>query len=58
MAAALHREVPRLRAAGELKCSVEVAEKLIEIPAKTIDRLLQREEQARRINRPRSRPSR
>jgi hypothetical protein len=41
-----------------LKCSVEVAEKLIEIPAKTIDRLLQREEQARRINRPRSRPSR
>ena len=54
LAAALQREVPRLRAAGELKCSDEVAEKLVKISPKTIDRLLQREKQVRRINRPRS----
>src|SRR3954469_17557516 len=54
LVAALRTEVPRLRAAGQLKCSDEVAGKLVKISAKTIDRLLKREKQIRHVNRPRS----
>jgi len=54
MAAALRTEVPRLRQAGELKCSDAVAEQLGKISAKTIDRLLQHEKQVQRVNRTRS----
>ena len=54
LAVALRTEVPRLRAAGELQCSDAVAEKLGKISPKTIDRLLQREKQVRRLSRPRS----
>ena len=54
LVAALRTEVPRLRAAGQLTCSDEVAEKLAKISARTIDRLLKREKQIRRVNRPRS----
>ena len=41
LAAAMRTEVPRLRAAGELKCSDTVAVKLVNISPKTVDRLLQ-----------------
>ena len=51
---AIRTEVPRLRAAGRLKCSDDVAGKLLKISASTVDRLLRRERQARRVNRPRS----
>ena len=45
--------MPRLRAAGQLKCSDEVAEQLMKISASTIDRLL-KQETHQRVNRPRS----
>src|SRR5690348_1851968 len=45
LAAALRTEVPRLREAGELKCSDVIAAKLLQIASKTIDRLLQHEKQ-------------
>lgn len=54
LVAAIRTEVPRLRAAGQLKCSEEVASKLAKISASTVDRLLRREKQVRRVNRPRS----
>ena len=54
LVAAIRTEVPRLRAAGHLKCSEEVASKLATISASTVDRLLRREKQVRRVNRPRS----
>ena len=54
LVAALRAEVPRLRRAGKLKCSDGVAQKLAKISPKTIDRLLRREKQVRRVNRPRS----
>ena len=54
LVAALRTEVPRLRAAGQLKCSDDVAGKLVKISASTVDRLLRREKQIRRVNRPRS----
>jgi hypothetical protein len=54
LVAALRTEVPRLRAAGQLKCSDDVAGKLAKISASTVDRLLRREKQVRRLNRPRS----
>lgn len=53
LVAALRTEVPRLRAAGELRCSEAVAEKLVRISAKTIDRMLRQEKRVRRIHRPR-----
>lgn len=54
LVAALRTEVPRMRAAGQLRCSDEVAAKLAKISASTVDRLLRREKQVRRVNRPRS----
>jgi len=54
LVAALRTEVPRLRAAAQLKCSDDVAGKLAKISASTVDRLLRREKQVRRVNRPRS----
>jgi hypothetical protein len=54
LAPALRTEVPRLRASGQLKCSDEVAGKLLKISPSTIDRLLQHEKQVQRIRRPRS----
>jgi hypothetical protein len=54
LVAALRTEVPRLRAAGQLKCTDEFAGKLVKISARTIDRLLKREKQIRNVNRPRS----
>ena len=53
LVAALRTEVPRLHAAGRLKCSDTVAGKLRKISAKTIDRLLRQEKQVQRIHRPR-----
>ena len=53
LVAAIRTEVPRLRASGQLKCSDEVAGKLAKISARTIDRLLRREKQVRRVNRSR-----
>ena len=44
----------RLRAAGELRCSDEVAGKLERISPKTIDRLLAREKQVRQLRRNRN----
>ena len=54
LAAALRTEVPRLREAGELKCSDVIAAKLLQIASKTIDRLLQHEKQVRSVHRTRS----
>ena len=54
LASALRTETPRLRAAGRLKCSDTVAEQLLRISPRTIDRLLRPEKQVRRVNRPRS----
>jgi hypothetical protein len=54
LAPALRTEVPRLRAAGQLKCSDEVAGKLLKISPSTIDRLLRHEKQVQRIRLPRS----
>lgn len=54
LVAALRTEVPRLRAAGELKCSEAVAGKRLRISAKTIDRLLRQEKRVRQIHRPRA----
>lgn len=51
LAPALRQEVERLRQAGEVRCSEEVAGKLQRISAKTIDRLLAREKQVRRLRR-------
>jgi hypothetical protein len=52
LVAALRTEVPRMRAAGQLKCSDQVAAKLAKISASTVDRLLRREKQVRLVNRP------
>jgi hypothetical protein len=49
---ALRTEVPRLRAAGQLKCSDEVADKLLKVSPSTIDRLLRHERQVQRIRLP------
>jgi hypothetical protein len=49
LAPALRQEVERLRRSKELRCSDEVAAQLQEISAKTIDRLLAREKQVRRL---------
>jgi hypothetical protein len=54
LVAALRTEVPRMRAAGQLQCSDQVAAKLAKISASTVDRLLRREKQVQRRNRPRS----
>jgi hypothetical protein len=43
----LKREVRRLRRLGEVRCGDEVAEKLEQVWAKTIDRLLAKEKQLR-----------
>jgi len=50
----LKREVERLRKFGELRCSPEIAGKLERISAKTIDRVLAREKQVRRLRRNRN----
>jgi hypothetical protein len=47
LAPALPEQVQRLRQAGELRCSEEVAEKLQRISPKSIDRLLAREKRVR-----------
>ncbi len=54
LVAALRTEVPRLRTAGELRCSDLIAARLVQISAKTIDRLLRQEKKVRRVNQPRS----
>jgi hypothetical protein len=54
LVAALRTEVPRMCSASQLKCSEQVAAKLTKISASTVDRLLRREKQVRRVNRPRS----
>jgi hypothetical protein len=54
LAPALREQVGRLRAAGELRCSGEVAGKLERISPKTIDRLLAREKQVRQLRRNRN----
>ena len=50
----LQREVQRLRALGELRCSPELAEKLGQISAKTLDRVLAHEKQVRLLRRNRN----
>lgn len=52
----LGEEVERLRRLGELNCSAAVAEKLGQVSAKTIDRLLHRERQVRHLARHRNPP--
>ena len=54
LAPALKREVERLRQSKDLICTNEVAEKLREISPKTIDRMLAREKQVRRLRRNRN----
>lgn len=54
LAPGLREQVDRLRAAGELNCSEEVALKLKRISPKTIDRLLSREKRARQLRRNRN----
>jgi len=54
LAPLLRREVGRLRRLGELRCSDEVAEKLQQMSSKTVDRLLVRERQVRRLQRVRN----
>jgi hypothetical protein len=54
LAPVLRGELERLRQAGELQCSDEVAEKLGRISAKTIDRLLAREKRERQLRRNRN----
>jgi len=51
---ALKQELGRLRELGEVRCSGEVADKLEQISAKTIDRLLGREKQVRHLRRVRN----
>jgi len=51
---ALKRELGRLRELGEVRCSGEVADKLEQISAKSIDRLLGREKQVRHLGRVRN----
>jgi len=54
LVAILRREVGRLQRWGELRASEAVAEKLEQISAKTIDRLLAREKQVRQLKRERN----
>ena len=54
LAPALREQVDRLRAAGELHCSEEVAGKLKQISPKTIDRLLSREKGVWRLRQDRN----
>ncbi|MGH8338537.1 MAG: integrase catalytic domain-containing protein [Candidatus Acidiferrales bacterium] len=54
LAPALRQEVERLRESKDLVCSDEVAAKLREISPKTIDRMLGREKQVRRLRRNRN----
>src|SRR6476659_4530572 len=56
LAPALREQADRLRAAVELSSSEEVTEKLKQISAKTIDRLLSREKRVRRLRRDRNPP--
>jgi hypothetical protein len=51
---ALRSELGRLRALKEIRCSDTVAEKLERISPKTVDRLLAREKQVRRLRRNRN----
>jgi hypothetical protein len=51
---ALRSELGRLRALQEIRCSDTVAEKLERISPKTVDRLLAREKQVRRLRRNRN----
>jgi len=51
---ALREQVGRLRKAGELRCSAEVAGLLSRVSAKTIDRLLAREKRVLRLRRNRN----
>jgi len=54
LAPALREQVQRLRAAGELRCSDEVAAQLERVSPRTIDRLLKREKQVRQLRRNRN----
>lgn len=49
LAPALREQLDRLRGAGEIHCSEEVAEKLKHVSPRTIDRLLGREKQVRSL---------
>ena len=51
---ALRQQIEHLRELGELRCSAAVAEKLQRVSAKTIDRLLAKEKQARLLKRNRN----
>ncbi len=54
LAPILRRLVARLRRLGELRCTEEVAGKLVAISARVIDRLLAREKQVRHLKRERN----
>ncbi len=56
LAPILREQTERMRAAGGLKCSAQVAELLQEISPKTIDRLLEREREVRRLKQHRRPP--
>ena len=51
---AIRAELERLRKSKEIRCSDEIAGKLARISAKTVDRLLAREKQVRRLRRNRN----
>jgi Integrase core domain len=54
LVAALREHTDRLRGNGELRCSDQVSERLKKVSPATIDRLLKRERQVRRLRRNRS----
>ena len=56
MAAVLREQVEKLRAGGDLQCSVKVAELLRRMSPKTIDRLLAREREVRSLKQHRRPP--
>src|SRR5579862_3381574 len=53
LVAALREHTDRLRGNGELRCSDQVSERLKKVSPATIDRLLKRERQVRRLRRDR-----
>src|SRR5450432_2309800 len=54
LVAVLGREVDRLRASSDLRCTDEVAEKLKQMSASTVDRLLRREKGIQQVRRNRN----
>lgn len=56
LVAVLREQVDRLRSAGELRCSEQIAQLLKEVSARTVDRLLRHERGVRQLKRQRRPP--